>query len=40
VLPAFTHVGTAGRFAHGVELERTHDALEILVALATKKSDA
>lgn len=37
VVPAFAHVGAAGAFANGVEIERAHDALEILVTLAAEE---
>ena len=40
VLPAFAHVGTAGAFADGVQIESAHGALEILVAFATEEFDA
>src|SRR2546423_1359373 len=40
VLPALAHVRAARAFADGVQIERAHDALQILVALATEKFDA
>jgi len=39
VLPAFAHVGATSAFADGVQIERAHDALEILVAFTAKKFD-
>ena len=40
VFPAFAHVRAARRFAHGVQVEGAHDALEILVAVAAEEFDA
>src|SRR5229473_5413844 len=40
VLPALAHVGAARALADRVQIERAHDALQILVALATEKLDA
>src|SRR6266446_33228 len=40
VFPAFAHVGAAGAFADGVEIESTHGALQILIAFAAQEFDA
>src|SRR6202008_4466173 len=40
VLPAFTHVRAACRFANGVEIQRAHDALQVLITLATEEFNA
>ena len=40
VFPAFTHVGTAGGFANGMEVERAHDPLEVLVTVAAEEFNA
>ena len=39
VFPTFAHVGATSAFADGVQIERAHDALEILVAFTAKKFD-
>ena len=40
MLPALAHVGAARALADRVQIERAHDALHVLVALAAKKLDA
>src|SRR5208282_3488439 len=40
MLPAFAHVGAAGRFANGMKVKGTHDTLEVVVAIAAKKLHA
>jgi len=40
MLPAFAHVGAAGRFANGVKAESAHGALEVVVAIAAKELHA
>ena len=40
VFPAFAHVGTARRFANGVEIEGAHDALEVVIFFAAEEFDA
>src|ERR1051326_2834472 len=40
MLPTFAHVGAAGGFANGVEIEGAHNALEVLVAFAAKEFDS
>jgi len=40
VLPALAHVGAARALAHGVEVERAHDALEFLIIGAAEKFHA
>jgi len=40
MLPAFSHVGAAGGFADRMEIERPHDALEIVIFFATEEFDA
>ena len=39
VFPTFAHVGATSAFADSVQIERAHDALEILVAFTAKKFD-
>ena len=39
VFPALAHVGAAGGFADRVQVERAHDALELLVPFAPKEAD-
>ena len=31
MFPAFAHIGAAGAFADGVQIEGAHDALQILI---------
>src|SRR5260370_19296773 len=40
LLPALAHVGAARALAHRVQVERAHDALQVLVALAPEKLNA
>ena len=40
MFPAFAHVRAARAFADGVQIERAHDALQILIILAAEKSHA
>src|SRR5207302_7450917 len=40
MFPALAHVRASRAFADGVQIERAHDALQVLVTLATKKLDA
>jgi hypothetical protein len=37
MFPAFAHVGAARTLANGVQIKSTHDALQVLVALAAKE---
>ena len=40
VLPALAHVGAARAFADGVQVERAHDALQLLIIFAAEESHA
>jgi len=40
MFPAFTHVGAARALADCMEVERAHDALQVLVPLSAEKLDA
>src|SRR5258707_9034436 len=40
VLPALAHVRAARRLANGVEIQRAHDALQVLITLATEEFNA
>src|SRR6266436_7526265 len=40
MFPAFTHVRAARAFTDGVQFERAHDALQVMIALPAKKFDA
>jgi len=37
MFPALSHVWAARRFANGVQIQRAHDALQILIALASEE---
>src|SRR5260370_16615952 len=40
MLPALAHIRTARALAHRVQVERAHDALQVLIAFAAEKFDA
>src|SRR5713226_6264668 len=40
MFPAFTHIRAARAFADGVQFERAHDALQVLISLPAEKFDA
>src|SRR6266852_3815656 len=40
MFPALAHVGAARALADGVQIERAHNAFQVLVALAAEKFDA